>query len=43
MSSPALGRVMLANIACYARTGFVETDRRTEDSVDRVFMARRLA
>jgi ribosomal protein S18 acetylase RimI-like enzyme len=34
---------MLANIALYARAGYAETDRRTEDGFDRVFMAKRLA
>jgi GNAT superfamily N-acetyltransferase len=33
---------MRSNIALYARAGYVETDWRTEDGFDRVFMARRL-
>ncbi|MGG5820545.1 GNAT family N-acetyltransferase [Falsiroseomonas sp. HW251] len=33
---------MESNIALYARLGFVETARRTEDGFDRVFMAKRL-
>jgi GNAT superfamily N-acetyltransferase len=33
---------MDANIALYARAGYAETERRTEDGFDRVFMTRRM-
>lgn len=33
---------MASNIALYRRRGYAETDRRTEDGFDRVFMAKRI-
>lgn len=34
---------MLTNLALYARSGYIETDRRVEEGFARVFMAKRIA
>jgi GNAT superfamily N-acetyltransferase len=36
-------RMMLSNIAIYARRGYAETSRRTEEGFARVFMTKRIA